>query len=341
MPIDYSKWKDIEVSDDEDDLSPHFEKNAFFEMRHRERINRMEEEKQYDDMIEEKYKSVSMKLEKLKEQQQQDGSCETEEEMKRNKEKVEELQFELKELQLCKEEIAERQRKAKWNVDTISRPGFERTCISTASSGEVEVDFNEAENDALFNFSLMHEFDDSMRILMQYPRLCDQRALKVLTNQMVVSGVNGMNKLAEDIAHQRVLLSCLLQNAKMQNAHPKDRSYIAEFFTCLKECPRTMATFNADVRHCIEELKSEMERIRNSVDEQQLDAKTAQQHVLESMPSILRKSFLNRDYGMLKEAAGAIGLKLFQFHLNRAISVGLWREGHSDPTCQTPPDDSS
>ncbi|KAL1242977.1 Hsp90 co-chaperone Cdc37 [Trichinella spiralis] len=317
MPIDYSKWKDIEVSDDEDDLSPHFEKNAFFEMRHRERINRMEEEKQYDDMIEEKYKSVSMELEKLKEQQQQD------------------------ELQLCKEEIAERQRKAKWNVDTISRPGFERTCISTASSGEVEVDFNEAENDALFNFSLMHEFDDSMRILMRYPRLCDQRALKFLTNQMVVSGVNGMNKLAEDIAHQRVLLSCLLHNAKMKNAHPKDRSYIAEFFTCLKECPRTKATFNADVRHCIEELKDEMERIRNSVDEQQLDAKTAQQHVLESMPSILRKSFLNRDYGMLKEAAGAIGLKLFQFHLNRAISVGLWREGHSDPTCQTPPDDSS
>ncbi|XP_003380533.1 Hsp90 co-chaperone Cdc37 [Trichinella spiralis] len=291
MPIDYSKWKDIEVSDDEDDLSPHFEKNAFFEMRHRERINRMEEEKQYDDMIEEKYKSVSMELEKLKEQQQQDG--------------------------------------------------FERTCISTASSGEVEVDFNEAENDALFNFSLMHEFDDSMRILMRYPRLCDQRALKFLTNQMVVSGVNGMNKLAEDIAHQRVLLSCLLHNAKMKNAHPKDRSYIAEFFTCLKECPRTKATFNADVRHCIEELKDEMERIRNSVDEQQLDAKTAQQHVLESMPSILRKSFLNRDYGMLKEAAGAIGLKLFQFHLNRAISVGLWREGHSDPTCQTPPDDSS
>ncbi|KRZ79556.1 Hsp90 co-chaperone Cdc37 [Trichinella papuae] len=341
MPVDYSKWKDIEVSDDEDDLSPHFEKNAFFEMRHRERINRMEEEKQYEDMIEEKYKSVLMELEKLQEQQHQAGSCETEEEKKRKEEKEEELQSELKELQLCKEEIAERQRKAKWNVDTISRPGFERTCIGTASSGEVTVDFNEAENDALFNFSLMQELDDSMRILMQYPRLCDERALEFLTNQMVIVEVNGMNKLAEDIAHQRVLLSCLLHNAKIQNAHPKDRSYIAEFFTCLKESPLTSATFNADVRQCIEELRDQMERIRNSADEQQLDIKTAQQHVLESMPSILRKCFLNRDYGMLKEASDAIGLKLFQFHLNRAVSVGLWREGHFDPTCQTPPDDSS
>ncbi|KRY69539.1 Hsp90 co-chaperone Cdc37 [Trichinella pseudospiralis] len=338
MPIDYSKWKDIEVSDDEDDLSPHFEKNAFFEMRHRERINRMEEEKQYDNMIEEKYKSVLMELEKLKEQQHQAGSCETEEEKKR---KEEELQSELEELQLCKEEIAERQRKAKWNVDTISRPGFERTCISTASSDEVKVDFSEAENDALFKFSLMHELDDSMRILMHYPRLCDETALKFLTNQMVIVEVNGMNKLAENIAHQRVLLSCLLHNAKMQNAHPKDRSYIAEFFTCLKECPRTRATFNADVRQCIEELRDQMEQIRNSADKQPLDAKTAQQHVLESMPSILRKCFLNRDYGMLKQALDTVGLKLFQFHLNRAVRVGLWREGHFVPTCQTSQDDLS
>jgi len=43
MPIDYSKWKDIEVSDDEDDTHPNIDTPSLFKWRHEARIQRMEE----------------------------------------------------------------------------------------------------------------------------------------------------------------------------------------------------------------------------------------------------------------------------------------------------------
>ncbi len=42
-PIDYSKWKDIEVSDDEDDTHPNIDTPSLFKWRHEARVKRMEE----------------------------------------------------------------------------------------------------------------------------------------------------------------------------------------------------------------------------------------------------------------------------------------------------------
>lgn len=41
MPIDYSKWKDIEVSDDEDDTHPNIDTPSLFRWRHQARVERM------------------------------------------------------------------------------------------------------------------------------------------------------------------------------------------------------------------------------------------------------------------------------------------------------------
>jgi cell division cycle protein 37 len=45
MPIDYSKWKKIEVSDDEDDTHPNIDTPSLFRWRHQARVERMEERK--------------------------------------------------------------------------------------------------------------------------------------------------------------------------------------------------------------------------------------------------------------------------------------------------------
>ncbi len=42
-PINYSKWKDIDISDDEDDTHPNIEKASLFRMRHQSRVEKMVE----------------------------------------------------------------------------------------------------------------------------------------------------------------------------------------------------------------------------------------------------------------------------------------------------------
>lgn len=53
-PFDYSKWDKIELSDDEDDVHPNIDRESWFRMKHRSRVEREEhEEKDKKRIIEE------------------------------------------------------------------------------------------------------------------------------------------------------------------------------------------------------------------------------------------------------------------------------------------------
>ena len=43
-PFDYSKWDNIELSDDEDDVHPNIDKESWFRLKHRSRVEREERE---------------------------------------------------------------------------------------------------------------------------------------------------------------------------------------------------------------------------------------------------------------------------------------------------------
>ena len=43
-PFDYSKWDKIELSDDESDLHPNIDKDSWFRLKHRTRLEREEKE---------------------------------------------------------------------------------------------------------------------------------------------------------------------------------------------------------------------------------------------------------------------------------------------------------
>lgn len=62
MPIDYSKWKAIEVSDDEDDTHPNIDTASLFRWRHQARMERMEAQKQEKESVEQGKKKVSSRL---------------------------------------------------------------------------------------------------------------------------------------------------------------------------------------------------------------------------------------------------------------------------------------
>lgn len=43
-PFDYSKWDKIELSDDEEDVHPNIDKESWFRMKHRSRVEREQHE---------------------------------------------------------------------------------------------------------------------------------------------------------------------------------------------------------------------------------------------------------------------------------------------------------
>jgi cell division cycle protein 37 len=45
-PFDYSKWDNIDLSDDEDDVHPNIDRESWFRMKHRSRVEREEREEE-------------------------------------------------------------------------------------------------------------------------------------------------------------------------------------------------------------------------------------------------------------------------------------------------------
>ena len=65
MPLDYSKWDNIEVSDDEDDTHPNIDTPSLFKWRHEARVQRMEEfeaKKKEAEKLKKKYVQIARSL---------------------------------------------------------------------------------------------------------------------------------------------------------------------------------------------------------------------------------------------------------------------------------------
>ena len=65
MPIDYSKWKTIEVSDDEDDTHPNIDTPSLFRWRHQARLERMAEQQIAKEEVEAGKKETGSKLQEI------------------------------------------------------------------------------------------------------------------------------------------------------------------------------------------------------------------------------------------------------------------------------------
>ncbi|KRZ12489.1 Hsp90 co-chaperone Cdc37 [Trichinella zimbabwensis] len=325
MPIDYSKWKDIELSDDEDDLSPHFEKNAFFEMRHRVRMERMEMEKDYREEVEQNRKTILEELQKLKEQLGNEQLSDAE--RAESEKKMEDLNKDLKELDQCMEEIEEHEKKAKWNVDTISKPGFERSSISKAANSnmpELDVsDFTAEEVEALERFCMLHKLEDSLALLLKYPKLCCDASVEQVAMRVVSEEINGNHKQMEIIAHQQILLCSLLGIATSLNLNASNRGLIRDFFASLMESQVKQQLFLADVEEYIENVKKGAKECED-IEDVEIEENLTVEEVLNAMPPSLRQFFAPKDPTELCDENQDISAREIYYHLKRAVAVGLW-----------------
>ncbi len=138
--FNYSKWDNIELSDDEDDLHPNIDKESWFRMKHRSRIEREEREdvevKQIEKINTEDANRCAIIAAKLKaiEKYKEKGSEAGDEEDDAEFDDEEALKMEFAELKsntaMRMQRVDEIKERRKWNIDNICTTTEEKTIVN-------------------------------------------------------------------------------------------------------------------------------------------------------------------------------------------------------------------
>ncbi|CAL7936526.1 unnamed protein product [Xylocopa violacea] len=344
--VDYSKWKDIEISDDEDDTHPNIDTPSLFRWRHQARIERMEERKREQEEHERKKAETLQKLKDTKEKlaklenEQKDSA-----DLTALKNVLQELEKEEKKIQEKEEEMKKKEKLTPWNVDTIGQDGFTKTVInkrpprrdddSGLSDEEKEKRMKEfvKENEKkLKQFGMLRKYEDSKKFLAENPQLVCENTANYLVIWCINLEIEEKHDLMEHVAHQCICVQYILELSKQLDVHP--RACVSSFFSRIQ---------NAEIeyRNSFEdELRAFKDRIRKRTAEKVADAlKEAEEEekkarrgpggldpveVFESLPEPLQKCFETQDYTLLHETLVQMPPTEALYHMKRCIDSGLW-----------------
>lgn len=342
--VDYSKWKDIEISDDEDDTHPNIDTPSLFRWRHQARIERMEEQRREHEEHERKKAETLQKLKSTKEQLaklENDKSAD----LTALKKVLQDLEEEQKKIQDKEEEMKKKEKLTPWNVDTIGQDGFAKTVInkrpvrrdddSGLSDEEKEKRMKEfvKENEKkLKKFGMLRKYDDSKKYLQENPQLVCENTANYLVIWCINLEMEEKHDLMEHVAHQCICMQYILELSKQLDVDP--RACVGSFFSRIQ---------NAEIEYknsFDDELKAFKERIRKRAAEKVADAlKEAEEEekkarigpggldpveVFESLPEPLQKCFETRDHALLQETLATMPQKEVVYHMKRCIDSGLW-----------------
>lgn len=351
--LNYSKWDNIEVSDDEDDTHPNIDTPSLFKWRHEARVQRMEEQKQKEEKLLKDKQAAEKELARKKALL---DKAKTGESAVAKTINVDELSKELKEVEKKKKELdkaeaemEQEKKKQPLNVDTISKPGFDHSSINKSKSKwEQERELTEEEKsermtkfikehrDEIRKFGMLRKWEDSKRYLQEnFHLVCEDTA-----NDLVVWCVNleieEKHELMEHVAHQVISLQFMLELSKQLDVDP--RSTVNTFFYRMEKAKQ--ADDQQYIKGFNEELVAFKDRIRKRAKEK-VDAAVAEYEeeekqkrigpggldpadVFESLPEELQKCFESQDIELLKETMTKLSEEDARYHLDRCIKSGLW-----------------
>ncbi len=340
--LDYSKWDHIEVSDDEDDTHPNIDTASLFRWRHQARVERMDQHQQemakfLSDSQDHKRKMVEVK-EQMKKEVQGSGKSDD----RQLQEKLKELEKEEQELQQKKEELSKEERLTPWNVDTLSKPGFEKTVINVPKEKKKElseedkheklVSFIDKHGDEIKHFGMLSSYDDSRDYLRDHPYLVCVDTASYLTMWCVNLQVQDKSALVERIAHQTIIMQYILELARQLQRDP--RSCVPGFFVRMKSGERTyMDAFEDEVRSFVERVKgraeARIEEATRTAEEEEKQKRLGPGgldpvEVMETLPAELKECFESKSIAKLQEVLAEMPKEEAVYHMKRCTDSGLW-----------------
>lgn len=191
-----------------------------FRWRHQARIEREEENKRKKQELETECAKNKKQLQEIEEKIKTSAGDE---------EKMVQLQAQLKELELkkskldqCSEELSLSEKKAPWNVDTISKPAFSKTIINTKATKPSDDQLTEEEKEAnlrdfvksneklLKEYGMLRKYDDSKKFLLDHAHLASESTANYLVIWCINLEMEKKTELMAHVAHQCICMQVIM-----------------------------------------------------------------------------------------------------------------------------------
>lgn len=331
--FDYSKWDNIELSDDESDLHPNIDKDSWFRLKHRTRVEREEDEAKTVAGQKKRLQEVKTELAKFGEAGK--GHL-----------KAQKLQKESDEIEA---ELAKIEKNRKWNADNMCKTDESRTLVSESKGpvpGPEPRLRGEAATDGYCEFVEEHE-----ELLEEYIALGDEEDLEQV---MEFLKVHGDKLLQGEHAETYLLLDCLEKEMNGEHSAMVRSARQAQLLTQLREFSRAAGRPARDGVHPVFQRLLDHEPTKESFDEtvadfvkriekravvkkKEMDAEAEAANpnspgpggldpmqVLRTLPAEMRAAFEAQDVQRLMAAVESLPEEEAKYHLRRCEDSGLW-----------------
>jgi len=345
MPVDYSKWNHIEVSDDEDDTHPNIDTPSLFKWRHEARVQRMEEMEQKKKLVADEKKKVEAKLAEVKARvakQEADGG----DDLETLRSTLADIEKSAADVDKKKREVEKEEKRQPLNVDTLSKPGFSKTILNNAVRKTEELTEEEKEermkkfvkeNKKLIkDYGMLQKFDDSKAFLLdgRTHLACDETA-----NYLVIwcldLEMEEKHDLMAHVAHQCICMQYLLELAKQLDTDP--RACISSFFTKIQIADEDYKNaFYSELEAFKKRIKKRAaEKIAEALEEERQErlgpGGLDPMEVFESLPESMKECFEKQDIPMLQQIIRELPEEEARYHMKRCVDSGLWVPSKEDP----------
>jgi len=345
MPIDYSKWKKIDVSDDEDDTHPNIDTPSLFRWRHQARLEKMAQKEKDRQEIEEVKTKTQREMADIQRRLNEAGLIEESEREKLNT-KLSELKKQEEEFRSKETELEKQERLEAWNVDTIGHEGFSKSRINKVEPVNPDDTMTEEEKQTksaqfykenrklIEKYGILRKWDDSKEFLLDNRQLCCEDTANYLTIECLNNEMEEKHELMEHIAHQAIVMNFLLELSKELKYSPQAPQLISMFFDKLKKADKAYQdAFEDELRMFKERIVARAkEKVAKAVQDYEEEERKKRLgpggldplEVLETLPLSMKRCFEEKDIGGLQAVAMEMSPEEFRNHLKRCIDSGLW-----------------
>lgn len=331
--FDYSKWDNIELSDDEDDVHPNIDKDSWFRHKHRDRVENEED-------AEKKRIQLEKKLTQLTKDYDAFGTA-GKEHMKAQKLKkeIDEVQGQLDKMAREKKLTGDSGKTvdSKTVVDAgKDSPGPEPRLQGEAVA-EGYVDFVEENEELLEKYISLGEEED-LEVVMNFMKehgaklLQGEHAESYLLLDCLEKEMNGFHTEMLQSCRQFQFLSQLREWSRASGRPARDSIY--PIFSKLIEHEPTRESFEDTVKQFADRVEKRAVVKKKEMDEEMAaERKSANpigpggldpMEVFETLPKEMQIAFQTKDAQRLQAAVEALSDEDAKYHLQRCEDSGLW-----------------
>lgn len=350
--VDYSKWKNIEISDDEDETHPNIDTPSLFRWRHQARVERMEEHKKE---VEEHHKKKVENMKKVTETKTKLAEAENTSKAEADllKKALKDLEQEAEKINIQSEELDKKEQKAPWNVDTISKDGFAKTVINKKPVRPKDENLTEEERETrmkkfikenekeLKHYGMLRKYDDSKTYLKSHGNLVCEDTANYLVIWCINLEMEEKHELMAHVAHQTICMQYILELAKQLDYDP--RACVDAFFSKIQVAePEYKASFDDELVQFKRRInKRAAEKVEEAMKEVEEDERKKRLgpggldpvEVFEELPDELKKCFESQNIALLQETIAKMEEEQARYHMKRCVDSGLWiPEANKDKT---------